>query len=128
MLDREGRLGTKAWLGQELLVLGLWLQLAVHLLQERRILTRRQARLLIQQRQQTKLGLNHINTRLVVCKVDKLPWNLLSNVLLLLELEYMQVELVLETLIRIVDAKLLKRVHLEAFKAVNVQHTNHRHR
>lgn len=54
-------------------------------------------------------------------KVNERPLDLLPLVLLLLEIEHVIVEKLLQSLIRKVNAKLLKRVQLENLKARNVQ-------
>ena len=46
------------------------------------------------------------------------------HVFLLLQLEYVHVELLLQLLVGVVDAELLERVDLEGFKTVDVQHSD----
>lgn len=101
------------------------------------------ARFLVEEREDTKFALDEVDRRLVVRVIDELPVDLLADVLLLLELEHVRVELqqrragqvascwhhtngkvrahlLLQLLVRIVDAELLKAVLLEVFEPVNV--------
>lgn len=80
--------------------------------------------LLVQQIQNTQLRLDHINARLIIVKVNHRPNNALLQILVLLQLEHMLVELLLQFLVRVIDAKLLERIHLERLEPVNVQHAN----
>jgi hypothetical protein len=45
---------------------------------------------------------------LIVLELDRLPLNIFFDVFLLLDLEHLLVENMLEALIRVIDAKLLK--------------------
>ena len=81
--------------------------------------------LLVKQVQHPQLGLDEINAGLIVVKVDHLPLDPLLHVLLLLQLEHVHVELLLQLLVGIVDAKLLKTVLPEDFKAVDVKNSNY---
>ena len=57
-------------------------------------------------------------------KIDKLPYDTLLLVLLLLEYEHVVVEELLQTLISVVDTQLLKRVEFEYLKSSNIQYTD----
>merc|ERR1739842_49101 len=57
-------------------------------------------------------------------KVDKSPLDTLSLVLLLLLDKHVVVEELLETLVGVVDKKLLQNIELEDFKAGNIQDTD----
>ena len=60
---------------------------------------------------------NKINTWLEVqSEINELPLNSLCPILLLLQNEHGMVEELLEFLVRVVDAQLLKRVELEDFE------------
>lgn len=72
--------------------------------------------LLIQKVQDTHLGLYEVDTGLIVVEIDQSPGDLFFHVLLLLQLEYMHVELLLEFLIGIVDTELLKAVDFKCLK------------
>ena len=57
-------------------------------------------------------------------KIDKVPLDALLAVLLLFQLKHVVVEKLLQLLVGVVDAQLLKRVLLENLKARDVQDTN----
>ena len=67
------------------------------------------------------LGLNQVQHIRVVHKLDVAPVDGLRLVLRLLRLEHVLVEVLLQLLVRQVDAELLERVQLERLKAVDVQ-------
>lgn len=60
----------------------------------------------------------------VQAEIDELPVDAFLAVLLLLQDEHVVVEELLQTLVSVVDAQLLKGVHREDLKASNVQHSN----
>mmetsp|Transcript_26469 Transcript_26469/g.69624 ORF Transcript_26469/g.69624 Transcript_26469/m.69624 type:complete len:686 (-) Transcript_26469:554-2611(-) len=70
------------------------------------------------------LGVNQITNDLVVEEFDGLPLDTLAHVLILLRFESELNEKLLKLLVAVVNAELLKRVLLENFKAVNVEHAN----
>ena len=83
--------------------------------------------LLVEKRQHSRVfHINEIQNVLVVGERDEFPQDTLPFVFLLLNLEHILVELLLQSLVRVVDTELLKVVHLERLKAENVQHTNRR--
>ena len=114
----------------------------VELLDKVRVGPGRQSGLLVEEGQDPELAFDQVDRRLVVRVVDEGPVNLLPDVLLLLELENVCVELLrvedlvsdsafvrvggegtdllLELLVRVVDAELLKAVSLEVLEAVDV--------
>jgi hypothetical protein len=57
-------------------------------------------------------------------EVNELPLNAFLLVLFLLQHEHVVVEELLQTLVRVVDAQLLKRVVLEDLEASDIQHTD----
>lgn len=63
------------------------------------------------------------HTHLVVRELNVTPVDALAPVLLLLHLEHKLVKLLLQRLVGIVDAQLLKVVVLEVLEAKNVKHT-----
>jgi len=90
--DREGVV-AEAWLLEHLGVLGLDADGRVQLLEEVGVRARREARLLVEEREDAELALDEVDRRLVVGVVDEGPVDLLADVLLLLELEDVRVEL-----------------------------------
>ena len=82
----------------------------------------------VKKRKYAEFAFNDIDTRLIIGEIDKCPVDSLSNVFLLLELEYMGIELnkrrirleatnqmyitnlLLQLLVRIINTKLLERV------------------
>src|SRR6218665_476122 len=60
----------------------------------------------------------------VIDELDVLPLDALSHVLLLLELEDVLVEVVVQALVRVVDAELFEAVALKILEAKDVQHTD----
>ena len=66
----------------------------------------------------------HVYDWLVVTEADWIPLNLLFGVLRLLQLKNVLVEEVLQVLVGVVDAHLLKAVMLKIFKSKNVQNSN----
>jgi len=67
--------------------------------------------------------LKKLNASLQIqAKVDKLPFDALALILLLLQHEHVVVEKLLQTLVDKVDPELLERVEVEDLKASNVQH------
>mmetsp|Transcript_24017 Transcript_24017/g.69012 ORF Transcript_24017/g.69012 Transcript_24017/m.69012 type:complete len:722 (-) Transcript_24017:1240-3405(-) len=70
------------------------------------------------------LHIDQIQNVLVVREGNELPQNALLFVFLLLHLEHELVELLLERLIGVVDAQLLKVVDLEGFEAEDIQHAD----
>lgn len=72
---------------------------------------------LIQQIQNPQFGLNQVDTGLVVVEIDHTPFDSLFDVLFLLQFEHVQIELLLELLVGVVDAKLLERVGFERFES-----------
>src|SRR6218665_575840 len=60
----------------------------------------------------------------VIDELDVLPLDALSHVLLLLELEDVLVEVVVQALVRVVDAELFEAVALKILEAEDVQHTD----
>lgn len=98
--------------------------LLVHALGPIAIATLGQATLVIEHGQDTNLGrLNGIETVLIVGKLDKGPLNVLGFVLGLLELENELVELLLQSLIGVVDTELFKRVDGKALETKDIQDT-----
>ena len=91
MGNREGRV-TEARLLEDVLVLGLH-ELIVQLLKERGIRTSWQTRFFVEQSEYTKFTLDHVDTWLVVGELDECPIDLLTNILLLFELEDVSIEL-----------------------------------
>ena len=65
-----------------------------------------------------------ISTHLIVNEFNVLPANVLSVILLLLKLEDVLHEELLQVLVCVVDAELLKGVNGEVLKSENVQHSN----
>lgn len=98
VLDIDGVVGhgegvaAKARLFEDGLVLGS-VELLVKLLNEGRVGAGREARLLVEQREDAELALDNVDAGLIICVVDKGPADLLPNVLLLLELEDVGVKL-----------------------------------
>eukprot|EP00050_Salpingoeca_kvevrii_P002989 m.210436 g.210436 ORF g.210436 m.210436 type:complete len:337 (+) comp10735_c1_seq2:5255-6265(+) len=97
----------------------------VHLEQERVVCGLGKAAFLIHKVKNT-LGLlgNEIKNILIVDKLDAVPLKALTHVDLLLLLEDVLVEVLLKSLVGIVDEKLLKTVDLESLKPENVEHAN----
>jgi hypothetical protein len=58
---------------------------------------------------------------LIVLELDRLPLNIFFDVFLLLDLEHLLVENMLEALIRVIDAKLLKWIRFKDLKPKDVQ-------
>ena len=80
---------------------------------------------LVEQVEQTgRLLVEQIEAGRVVDELDVLPLDALAHVLLLFELEYVLVEVIMEVLIRVVDAELLEAVVREIFKAEDIQHAD----
>ena len=98
------------------------LALLVELLHPRLVAAFGHPALLIQQVEHPQLGLDQVDAGLVVVEVDHLPLDPLLDVLLLLQLEHVHVELLLQLLVGVVNAELLKGVHLKSLKAVDVEH------
>ncbi len=69
--------------------------------------------------------LNEVDGGLQVqAKVNELPVDPFLAVLLLFQHKHVVVEELLKSLVGVVDAQLLKRVHREDLKASNVEHAN----
>lgn len=83
---------AEPWLLEDVLVFGLQ-KLGVELLEERRITAGGQPGLFVEEREDTELALNDVDTRLVVGEVDEGPVDLFLDVLLLFQLEDVRVEL-----------------------------------
>jgi hypothetical protein len=58
---------------------------------------------------------------LIVLELDRLPLNIFFDVFLLLDLEHLLVENMLEALIRVINAKLLKWIRFKDLKPKDVQ-------
>ena len=109
------------------------------LLSERLVRALRQPALLVEQREEAdrrrrraagarrRIG-EHLDARLVVGLVDRVPPNRFADVNLLLGLEDRRVEVCLQPLVGEVDAELLERVHLELLEAEDVEHADERAR
>jgi len=81
--------------------------------------------LLIEKEENTScLGLNQIDAILVVDILDLLELDALLDVELLLVLKDANVEELLQLFVAVVDAKLLKTVHLEVLETSDIEHTN----
>ena len=83
---------AEPWLLEDVLVFGLQ-KLGVELLEERRITAGGQPGLFVEEREDTELALNDVDTRLVVGEVDEGPVDLFLDVLLLFQFENMRIEL-----------------------------------
>ena len=68
--------------------------------------------------------INHVNRFLVVLVFAVLPIDALSSVNLLLKLKHVMVELLLQLLVSVIDAKLLKGVHIKYLKSKDIQKTD----
>lgn len=88
---------------------------------EREVAALWHAALFVQQRVHAAAALNQLDARLVVGVVDIGPCDLLARVQLLLELEDVLHKLLLQPLVRVVDAELLKAIELEDLEAVDVE-------
>ncbi|KAI3483202.1 hypothetical protein L1887_53982 [Cichorium endivia] len=122
----DGEAGlAEARLLEGVLELGSLVHLRVELLDEGLVGAGRQPGLLVEEREDAELALDHVDAGLVVGEVDKGPRDLLLEVLFLLELEDVVVELVLEALVGVVDAELLVRVDLESLEAVDIEDADH---
>eukprot|EP00982_Pelagococcus_subviridis_P004358 29141-Pelagococcus_subviridis.AAC.3 len=110
-------------------VLRVGAQLRGHLLRERVVRRFRERALLVQEAQDAhRSALDDVDARLIVLKVNLRPVDALALVLLLLELKHVLVELLLQALVRVVDAQLLERVLLEVLEAVDVENGHARRR
>ena len=83
---------SKAGLLENGLVLGLC-ELRVKFRQERGIGSSWKSRLLVEESQDTEPSLDNVDTRLIIGKFDESPVDLFTNIFLLLEFEYVGVEL-----------------------------------
>jgi hypothetical protein len=70
---------------------------------------------------------NQIQHVLIVGERNEFSHNAFFFVFFLFQLEHVTIELLLQGLVRVVDAKLFKAIDLEGFKAKNVEQTNARH-
>ena len=86
------------------------LELAVQLVDEGRVGAGGEARLLVEEGDDADLALDEGDAGLVVGELDGVPGDSLFDVLGLVELEDVREELLLQLLVRVVDAELLKGV------------------
>ena len=92
MCNRE-RCISKARLLENSLVFG-FRELRVEFRQERGIGTSWESRFLVEEGQNAQLSLYNVDTRLIIREFDESPVDLFTNVFLLLEFEYMGIELI----------------------------------
>jgi hypothetical protein len=128
-LERNFMLGTRPKARVSTLVDIVVRQALVHLVTQSLVTPLGKKALFVKHRQDTRhprlpTSLNQIQALLVVREVDKIPRYLLHFVLPLLGSEYERVELLLEFLVRVVDAELLEPILLEHLKPEDVQHPN----
>mmetsp|Transcript_70091 Transcript_70091/g.194859 ORF Transcript_70091/g.194859 Transcript_70091/m.194859 type:complete len:609 (-) Transcript_70091:1456-3282(-) len=110
------------WLRPDLVEAAVALVLLDKFVAETLVGARWHSALLVEHRENTgALCLQEIHRVLIVGEVQRVPWDALALVDLLLELEDELVEELLETLVGEVDAQLLEGVHLEALETENVQ-------
>eukprot|EP01137_Pigoraptor_chileana_P023535 Opistho-2@89969 len=103
---------------------GLLLVLAVDLGQEGVVGTLGELALLVEKREKTKFRLDEIEALLVVDPLDVGPVDVLLCVLGLFNRKDVLIEVLLELLVGVVDAHLLKAVLLEVLKSENVEHSD----
>ncbi|KAG5461969.1 MAG: hypothetical protein BJ554DRAFT_5759, partial [Olpidium bornovanus] len=122
VVDGEGGVGEPR-LGEDLAVLR-GPELLVELVREAQVRSRRQPRLLVEEREDAQLALDHLDGRRVVAVVYERPLDLLLDVELLLQpgRGYLQLQL----LVRVVYAELFERILLKVLEPVNVQHPDER--
>jgi hypothetical protein len=102
-------------------------KVAVKKTQESVISSAGEHRLLIKQSKDTGRGLllDKVDNGLTIeTEIDEVPLDLLTHVLLLLQLEHVVVEELLKLLVSVVDAKLLEAVVLEDLETGDIEHTD----
>ena len=105
----------------------LVLETSVQLLSKLLIRTRRQhARFVKQRYDSVRTQLDHVEHVLIIDEFDVRPIDTFSFVLFLLHLEDVLIEMLLKLLVGEVDAELLKRIHGEALKTVDIEDSDER--
>ena len=87
----------------------------MELRQQRAVSTLRKATLLVQQREDSKLALNEVETFSIVNPVNVGPIDALAIVLELLEGEDVSIEVLLQLLVCVIDVELLEVVRLQQY-------------